>query len=255
MHMQQLGLLDQPETLNQLTGSLQPLVAALSPEWQSVLQQEPLQTKLQLLDYWLKQRLSAGAVIYPSNPFYALTLCQPADVKVIILGQDPYHGPGQAQGLAFSVPDYVPCPPSLRNIYEELHLEYPEYANYPPRNDLTPWVEQGVLLLNTSLTVEDGKAASHANKGWEHISDGILQHLLTLDTPKVFMLWGNHAQAKIELINAHKTGPIEILRSNHPSPLAAKRKPTPFIGSGQFKQCNAWLEAHGQTPIQWIAPS
>ena len=254
MPMQQLGLLDQPETLNQLSGSLQPLMAALSTEWQQVLHQEPLQSRLQLLDHWLKQRLAAGAVIYPANPFYALTLSQPADIKVIILGQDPYHGPGQAQGLAFSVPDYVPCPPSLRNIYEELHLEYPEYANRPPKHDLTPWAQQGVLLLNTSLTVENGKAASHANKGWEHISDGILQHLLQLDTPKVFMLWGNHAQAKKPLIHEHQNGPVLVLESNHPSPLAAKRKPTPFIGSGQFKQCNQWLVDQGLKPIEWIAP-
>lgn len=254
MQMQQLGLLDQPETLNQLTGSLQPLVAALSPEWQSVLNQESLQTKLQLLDHWLKQRLAAGAVIYPKNPFYALSLCQPNDIKVIILGQDPYHGPGQAQGLAFSVPDYIPCPPSLRNIYEELHLEYPEYANLPPQHDLSSWAKQGVLLLNTSLTVEDGKAASHANKGWEHVSDGILQHLLQLNTPKVFMLWGNHAQAKLPLIESQATGPILNLLSNHPSPLSAKRKPTPFIGNGHFKSCNAWLKEHNQSPIHWFRP-
>ena len=252
MQMQQLGLLDQPETLNQLSGSLQPLVAALSPEWQQVLNQEPLQSKLQLLDHWLKQRLAAGAVIYPSNPFYALTLIQPEDIKVVILGQDPYHGPGQAQGLAFSVPDYVPCPPSLRNIYEELHLEYPEYANQPPQHDLTPWAEQGVLLLNTSLTVEDGKAASHANKGWEYISDGILRYLLGLPTPKVFMLWGNHAQSKQALIDEAATAPVLSLHSNHPSPLSAKRKPTPFIGNGHFKQCNEWLEQHGQQPIKWL---
>lgn len=252
MHMQQLGLLDQPETLNQLTGSLQPLVAALSSSWQQVLQQEPLQSKLQLLDHWLKQRLAAGAVIYPANPFYALTLCQPEDIKVVILGQDPYHGPGQAQGLAFSVPDYVPCPPSLRNIYEELHLEYPEYANHPPRHDLTPWAQQGVLLLNASLTVEDGKAASHANKGWEYISDGILEHILSYPTPKVFMLWGNHAQAKQPLVDAHASGPVLSLHANHPSPLSAKRKPTPFIGCGHFKACNQWLEQQGQTPINWF---
>ena len=250
--MQQLGLLDQPETLNQLTGSLQPLVAALSTDWQQILQNESLQTKLQLLDHWLKQRLQAGAVIYPSNPFYALTLSQPKDIKVVILGQDPYHGPGQAQGLAFSVPNYVPCPPSLRNIYEELHLEYPEYANQPPQHDLTHWAKQGVLLLNTSLTVEDGKAASHANKGWEYISDGILEHLLTLPTPKVFMLWGNHAQAKQALIDAHSDALVLSLHSNHPSPLSAKRKPIPFIGNGHFKQCNDWLEQQGETAINWF---
>ncbi|WP_269900723.1 uracil-DNA glycosylase [Paenalcaligenes faecalis] len=252
MQMQQLGLLDQPETLNQLAGSLQPLVAALSPSWQQVLQQEPLQSKLQLLDHWLKQRLSAGAVIYPANPFYALTLSQPEDIKVVILGQDPYHGPGQAQGLAFSVPDYIARPPSLRNIYEELHLEYPEYANQPPQHDLSAWAKQGVLLLNTSLTVEDGKAASHANKGWEYISDGILRHILTLATPKVFMLWGNHAQAKQPLIDEYATAPVLSLHSNHPSPLSAKRKPTPFIGNGHFMQCNEWLEQHGEKPISWL---
>lgn len=251
MTMQQLGLLDQPETLNQLTGSLQPLVASLSKNWQQVLQQEPLQSKLQLLDHWLKQRLSAGAVIYPANPFYALTLCEPEDVRVIILGQDPYHGPGQAQGLAFSVPDYVPCPPSLRNIYKELHLEYPDASNIPPRHDLTHWAKQGVLLLNASLTVENGKAASHANKGWEHISDGILMHLLTITHPKVFMLWGNHAQAKQPLIDKAE-GPVLSLHCNHPSPLAAKRKPTPFIGCGHFKQCNQWLEQHNEPPIKWL---
>lgn len=252
MQMQQLGLLKQPETLNQLTGSLEPLVAALSPKWQQILEQEPLHSKLQLLDYWLKQRISTGAVIYPANPFYALTLCEPEDIKVVILGQDPYHGPGQAQGLAFSVPDYITCPPSLRNIYKELHLEYPETANLPPRHDLSHWAQQGVLLINSTLTVENGKAGSHANKGWEHISDGILQHILQLPTPKVFMLWGNHAQAKQSLIDVEATGPVLSLHSNHPSPLAAKRKPTPFIGNGHFKQCNQWLEQQGEQPIEWL---
>ena len=252
MQMQQLGLLSQPETLNQLTGSIQPLVAALSPNWQQVLDQELLQSKLQLLDHWLKQRLAAGAVIYPENPFYALTLCEPEDVKVVILGQDPYHGPGQAQGLAFSVPDYIPCPPSLRNIYQELHQEYPEYANHPPRHDLSHWAKQGVLLINATFTVENGKAGSHTNKGWEHVSDGILRHLLQLVTPKVFMLWGAHAQEKQTLIDAEASGPVLNLLSNHPSPLAARRKPTPFIGNGHFKQCNEWLKQQGEAPIQWL---
>lgn len=252
MQMQQLGLLSQPETLNQLTGSLEPLVAALSPSWQQLLEKEPLHSKLQLLDYWLKQRISVGAVIYPANPFYALMLCEPTDVKVVILGQDPYHGPGQAQGLAFSVPDYVPCPPSLRNIYQELYLEYPDASNQPPRHDLSAWAQQGVLLLNSTLTVENGKASSHTDKGWEYISDGILQHVLALPTPKVFMLWGNHAQAKLPLIEADATGPVLCLQSNHPSPLAAKRKPTPFIGNGHFKQCNQWLEQQGLAPISWL---
>lgn len=253
MQMQQLGLLNQqPETPNQLTGSLQPLVAALSENWQQVLTQEPLGSTLQLLDYWLKQRLAADVVIYPANPFYALTLCEPEDVKVVILGQDPYHGPGQAQGLAFSVPNYIPCPPSLRNIYQELHLEYPESSNLLPNNDLTHWAQQGVLLINSSFTVEDGKAGSHATKGWEHISDGIIQHLLQLPTPKVFMLWGNHAQAKQPLIDSSATGPILSLHSNHPSPLAAKRKPIPFIGNGHFKQCNQWLTEQDLTPINWL---
>lgn len=252
MQMQQLGLLSQPEIINQLTGSLAPLVAALSTPWQRILQQEPIHSKLQLLDHWLQQRIKAGAVIYPANPFYALSLCEPEDVKVIILGQDPYHGPGQAQGLAFSVPDYITCPPSLRNIYQELFLEYPEAANQPPRHDLSHWAAQGVLLINSTLTVEDGKAGSHANKGWEHISDAILQQLLQLPTPKVFMLWGNHAQAKQPLIDELATGPILSLHSNHPSPLAAKRKPTPFIGNGHFTRCNEWLTEQGLAPIHWL---
>ncbi len=212
--------------------------------WQPALETPQSQAALDKLRTLLDERLAAGATIFPGEPFRALHLTPPDTVNVVILGQDPYHGPGQAHGLAFSVPDNVPCPPSLRNILKERNNNFPER---PPRrqHDLSDWAKKGVLLLNTALTVEQGKAASHSGLGWEAVTDALIQHVLTFSAPKVFMLWGRHAQQKEPLIQTHATGPVLTLKSNHPSPLSANRPPVPFIGCGHFRQAAVWLKEHG----------
>ncbi|NYT22282.1 uracil-DNA glycosylase [Alcaligenaceae bacterium] len=225
-------------------------LAALHPEWRAALDTPEVTAALRRLDQFLAERLEKGAVIYPARVFRALELLAPADVRVVILGQDPYHGPGQAQGLAFSVPDRCPAPPSLRNMFNELAREYPD-RRMRRHNDLSDWSRQGVLLLNTSLSVEQGAAGSHARKGWEIVTDALIQAMAASPRPKVFMLWGSHAQGKQPLLTAagqeHK-----IMRANHPSPLSALRPPRPFIGCGHFSQANDWLAARGQEPVDWV---
>ena len=197
----------------------------------------------------VERRLAEGAVVYPATPFRALDHLAPAEVRVVILGQDPYHGAGQAQGLAFSVPDGCKRPPSLRNIFNEIAAEFPE-APPPSGNDLSPWAEQGVLLLNTSLTVEDGQPASHAKKGWETVTDALIARVARDPRPKAFLLWGAHAQAKQALLPPH-SGHL-VLMANHPSPLSARRPPVPFLGCGHFRRTNDWLIDQGKNPIDWI---
>ncbi len=184
---------------------------------------------------FLQQRLAAGAVIFPPDPLRALQLTPPETVRVVILGQDPYHGQGQAEGLAFSVAPGVALPPSLRNIFKELQrdlgLPLPPFPN--PGGSLVHWACRGVLLLNTCLTVEEGRPASHAGKGWEVLTDAVIAQVCAAEEPVVFMLWGKHAQSKRALIDASRH---LILCANHPSPLSASRTPTPFIGCGHFLQ-------------------
>ncbi|NLC36615.1 MAG: uracil-DNA glycosylase [Alcaligenaceae bacterium] len=225
-------------------------LATLHPAWQAALDTPAARDALARLDQFLAQRLQEGATIYPARIFRALEELAPEDVHVVILGQDPYHGPGQAQGLAFSVPDDCPAPPSLRNIFNELAQEYPDR---PARrkNDLSDWSRQGVLLLNTSLTVEQGAAGSHARKGWEAVTDALINAVAASSHPKVFLLWGNHAQSKQAAVEAHGST-CKILKSNHPSPLSALRPPRPFIGCGHFTQANTWLTSMGQQAIDWF---
>jgi len=205
----------------------------------------------------LQTRLAQGAVIYPARPFRALDALQPKDVRVVILGQDPYHGPGQAQGLAFSVPDGFKRPPSLRNILQELEREFPTdhstlvLESNVLKNDLSRWAAQGVLLLNTCLSVEDGQPASHARAGWETVTDALIACVARDPSPKVFMLWGAHAQAKRALIASQ--GDHLVLMANHPSPLSARRPPTPFVGCDHFRLANAWLARHNSQVIDWKA--
>jgi uracil-DNA glycosylase len=191
----------------------------------------------------LHAELSAGHTVYPKDVFAALRLTRLADVRVVILGQDPYHGPGQAHGLAFSVPDGVKIPPSLRNIYKELQRDM---GMAPPLSgNLSAWAERGVLLLNTALTVRANEAGSHAGWGWEALTDALMAHVAAQPSPKVFMLWGAHAQRKrerIEQAGAANQAPQLILSCNHPSPLSAMRGNTPFIGCGHFGQAQAWLQ-------------
>lgn len=238
--------------LNRLASDLSPHIQQLAPVWQDTLARPTTQAALQSLNEFLSSRLRAGAEIYPATPFLALRNMAPESVRVVILGQDPYHGPNQAQGLAFSVPETCRCPPSLRNIFKELQLEYPGH-HAPQSNNLGRWTQQGVLLLNAVLTVESGLPASHAKKGWESITDALIKHVAQAPQPKVFMLWGAHAQAKQNLIpSGPDSPPTLILTSNHPSPLSAQRPPKPFIGCGHFKQANEWLAQHGVPGINWL---
>ena len=202
------------------------------------------------LGAFVSRRLAEGAIIYPPQPFRALELTALADVRMVILGQDPYHGPGQAEGLAFSVASGQKLPPSLRNIFKELGRDL---GLPPPANgSLVRWAEQGVLLLNTCLTVEDGLPASHAKRGWEALTDALLQAVAANAPACAYLLWGGHAQTKAGLIEqtALANGPngsagALILRSNHPSPLSALRPPVPFMGCGHFSHAQAWLAARG----------
>lgn len=198
------------------------------------------------LTSFLDTRRAQGVTIYPPQPLRALQLTPPDQVRVVVLGQDPYHGPGQAEGLAFSVAPGVKPPPSLRNIFQELQRDLGLPA--PANGSLVRWAEQGVLLLNTCLTVEDGQPASHARRGWEVLTDGIIERCSASGQPKVFLLWGAHAQRKASLIDA---GRHLLLFANHPSPLSARRGPLPFIGSGHFSQVNVWLARQAARPIDW----
>lgn len=222
--------------------------AQLPDAWRDALRAAPVAQALAAVVAHVEKRLSEGALVYPATPFRALHGLAPSDVRVVILGQDPYHGPGQAQGLAFSVPDDCKRPPSLRNIFNEIAQEYPGTVT-PQGNDLSSWADQGVLLLNTALTVEDGQPASHAKRGWETVTDALFARVAQDPAPKVFILWGAHAQAKRALLPSNN-GHL-VLCSNHPSPLSARRPPVPFLGCGHFIQTNEWLANQGKNPIDW----
>ncbi|PIF92185.1 uracil-DNA glycosylase [Acidovorax sp. 62] len=193
---------------------------------------------------YLQGRIEAGAAIFPPRPLRALELTPPEAVRVVILGQDPYHGRGQAEGLAFSVASGVRLPPSLQNIFKEMQRDlgvpFPPFPN--PGGSLVKWAQSGVLLLNTCLTVEEGQAASHSGKGWELLTDAVIRHVAEGDRPVVFMLWGAHAQSKRAFIPQDR-GHL-VLTSNHPSPLSALRPPVPFIGNGHFGQAREFRERH-----------
>jgi len=195
---------------------------------------------------FLQARLDAGASIFPPQPLRALQLTPPEAVRVVILGQDPYHGRGQAEGLAFSVAPGVALPPSLRNIFKELQrdLGTPLPAWPRPGGSLVKWASNGVLLLNTCLTVEEGQPASHARQGWEQLTDAVIAQVAQGARPVVFMLWGSHAQSKRALIPRDR-GHL-VLCANHPSPLSALRPPVPFIGCGHFGQAREFRLRHGR---------
>ncbi len=193
-------------------------------------------------------RIAAGAEVYPAHPLRALQGLAPEQVRVVILGQDPYHGPGEAEGLAFSVPEGVKIPPSLRNIRAELQADLG--VELPASGSLQAWIDQGVLLLNTSLSVERDLPASHARLGWQVLTDALIACVAAQPQPKVFMLWGGHAQAKGGLIEASGQ-PQLILASNHPSPLAARRPPVPFLGSRPFGRADRWLRQQSGAGIDW----
>lgn len=193
-------------------------------------------------------RVAAGAAVYPAAVLRAFELTPLASTRVVILGQDPYHGPGQAEGLAFSVPAGQRVPPSLRNIFRELQRDL---GVAPPASGaLTDWATRGVLLLNTTLTVEDGQPAAHARLGWQTLTDRVVQVLAKRPQPLVFMLWGAHAQSRAALIPANP-GRHLLLQCNHPSPLAANRPPVPFMGCGHFGQASRFLQAVDGGGVDW----
>ena len=227
-----------------------PRLERLAPGWRETVDAFWGDAIGQALSARVEQALAQGRVVYPPEPFRALELTALADVRVVVLGQDPYHGPGQAEGLAFSVAPGVRVPPSLRNIFKELQrsLGLP----LPADGSLVRWARQGVLLLNTSLTVEDGQAASHARWGWETLTDRLVRLVAAQPRPVVFMLWGGHAQAKQPLIDgAAPDGRHLVLQANHPSPLSALRSPRPFMGCEHFALANAFLEETGQKSMTW----
>ena len=216
----------------------------VAPGWQPLVDAYFASPRGQALRTFLRSRLEAGAVIFPPKPLRALELTPPEAVRVVILGQDPYHGRGQAEGLAFSVAPGVQWPPSLRNIFKEMQRDLgTPFPTFPePGGSLVKWARNGVLLLNTGLTVEEGQAASHAGKGWEQLTDEVIRHVAEGERPVVFMLWGSHAQSKRAFIPADR-GHL-VLTSNHPSPLSALRPPVPFIGNGHFGQARAFRQQH-----------
>ncbi|WP_221793594.1 uracil-DNA glycosylase [Aquisediminimonas sediminicola] len=224
----------------------------LNPDWRTALAPAFATPQMQALSDFLKSVQTQGKRIFPpeSDWFRALNLTPLDRVRVVILGQDPYHGEGQAHGLSFSVPMGTRLPPSLKNIYKELATDL---GIRPASHGLLEhWAQQGVLLLNAVLTVEMGMAASHQGKGWEQFTDAIIRAVNDLDHPVVFILWGNYAQKKAAFVHSiDKGGPHLVLKSAHPSPLSAHNG---FFGSRPFSKTNAFLEAHGMAPIDWKLP-
>ncbi|MFP4978729.1 uracil-DNA glycosylase [Paenibacillus sp. CN-4] len=216
-------------------------------DWDEVLQEETQKTYFQDLRYTLAREYKEHTVYPPKELlFTALKKTPYAGTRAVILGQDPYHGPGQAQGLSFSVAPGVRIPPSLRNIYTELS---DDLGIQPPgHGSLLHWAEQGVLLLNAVLTVRRGQPNSHKGIGWETFTDAVMQKLNERPVPMVFILWGSHAQQKGAFIDDKRH---LVIRSPHPSPFSAHRG---FLGSRPFSRANAFLESHGLEPIDWTIP-
>lgn len=222
---------------------------SLPQDWQTPLRAALATPETLALQGFLDAELAAGKTIFPPQGawFRALELTPLDKLRVVILGQDPYHGPGQAHGLCFSVPPGVRPPPSLTNIYKELgrDLSLPR----PPHGFLEHWARQGVLLLNSVLTVEMAKAASHSKKGWEPFTDAIIARVNDKAEPVVFMLWGAYAHKKAANVDGRRH---LVLKAAHPSPLSAH---TGFLGCKHFSQCNAFLVSNGVPPIDWTLPN
>ena len=218
-----------------------------APGWREVLRQEFAQEYMKSLVRFLdEERVHHTIFPEPANIFRAYSMMDYDDVSVVILGQDPYHGPGQAHGLCFSVLPGVPAPPSLNNIFIELERDLG--VSRPDHGCLTPWARQGVLLLNSVLTVAAGRAGSHQGRGWEGFTDAIVDHLNREREHLVFLLWGSPAQAKGRIVDRRRHG---VLTAPHPSPLSAHRG---FFGCGHFSAANRYLLEHGRAPIDWQLP-
>ncbi|WP_430459807.1 uracil-DNA glycosylase [Thalassolituus sp. LLYu03] len=224
---------------------LQDKPGALHPSWQAVLGAEFDQPYMQNLKTFLKNEKNAGKVIYPPGPqiFNAFNHAPFDQVRVVIIGQDPYHGPGQAHGLSFSVQPGVRLPPSLMNIFKEIEGDLG--IRMSGNGDLTPWADQGVLLLNATLTVEQANAGSHQGKGWEQFTDAAIRALNEGRDGLVFVLWGSYAQKKGAVIDANRH---QVIKSVHPSPLSAHRG---FFGNHQFSRINDYLISRGEAPVNW----
>lgn len=217
----------------------------LDQDWLNVVGDEFHQPYMTKLKEFLQQEKAAGRIIYPKGAeiFNALNTTPFDQIKVVILGQDPYHGPNQAHGLSFSVRKGVPLPPSLMNIYKEIEQEF--NIKMPRTGDLTSWAKQGVLLLNATLTVQQANAGSHQRKGWEEFTDAVIRAVNEKHQHVVYMLWGSYAQKKGAFVDhTHNL----VLQAPHPSPLSAHRG---FLGCGHFKKANEYLEKHGREPIVW----
>jgi uracil-DNA glycosylase len=225
------------------------MAEGIPPSWQAALDPAIAEPEARRLGGWLKAQEEAGRTIYPprGQRLRALELTPLDQVKVVILGQDPYHGPGQAHGLCFSVPDGVRIPPSLVNIYKELRDDLG--VAIPPHGNLEHWARQGVLLLNNALTVEAGQAGSHQGRGWEAITDAAVAAVANRAEPSVFILWGSHARKKAERVpELIGSGRHLVLTAPHPSPLSAH---SGFFGSKPFSKANAFLKAQGRGEIDW----
>ncbi len=220
--------------------------------WHVLLAESAVATALQDIANFLRAECAMGKIIYPpaAQRLRALELLAPSEAKVVILGQDPYHSAGQAEGLAFSVPPRIRIPPSLRNIYKELASD--TGFKPPSHGHLAAWAGQGVLLLNAVLTVEAGRPNSHQRRGWETVTDAVIRHLAKQDTPIAFMLWGANAHKKAGLIaQTDQAARHLILHAAHPSPLSAYNG---FFGCQHFSKANAFLKSKGLTPIDWQLP-
>lgn len=216
----------------------------MNTTWSSLLKEEQEKEYFQHLQSFVAEEYENRIVYPPKDDLYAAFNRTPYEkVRCVILGQDPYHGKGQAMGLSFSVRDGVQVPRSLKNIYKEIDAEYG--CGIPESGNLSYWADQGVLLLNSILTVREGEPASHRNKGWEIFTDRVFQLVDEKESPVVFMLWGNYARSKEDLV---KGGQHLVLQTAHPSPLSASRG---FFGCGHFRACNEFLKAHGQEEIDW----
>ncbi|RYY34936.1 MAG: uracil-DNA glycosylase [Sphingobacteriaceae bacterium] len=222
------------------------MAVALDPSWLNVLNDEFEKDYMKKLKIFLKEEKEAGQIIYPKNAdiFNAFNATPFDKVKVVILGQDPYHGPHQAHGLSFSVQKGIAIPRSLINIYKELKTDISGFS-IPNHGNLQHWANQGVLLLNATLTVRAGQAASHQKKGWEQFTDAVIKTLSEKREGIVFILWGSYAQSKIALIDTAKH---HIIKSVHPSPLSVERG---FWGSKPFSKANNFLVNEGKQPIDW----
>ncbi len=233
--------------MNTLDQPLGHVLDAAPPSWKPLIDAWQATDAGRDLLAFVAARQTAGATIYPAQVLRAFEATPRDRVRVVILGQDPYHGPGQAEGLAFSAPATQRLPPSLRNIFKELRRDLG--LALPASGHLGSWARQGVLLLNSTLTVEGGRPAAHARRGWEALTDQVISSIADDIGPMVFMLWGRHAQGKALLVTSQNRH--LVLQSNHPSPLSATRGPAPFLGNGHFSAANRFLASHGQLPIDW----